>query len=314
MSETATETPDGSKGLDIMRAYVSGQAALGYPAFEPGPRPDDVILATFPKSGSTWTSYLLQQIRSGADDDFDDIKNEVVDITPGHWDPARQPFAEPQRFRPRTFKTHGSYTLCPKGAGYIYVGREPKDILWSLYHFIHDLLGIDEWVPLDRFYRDYFIERFGTGHDIGNVWDHILGWHPLRGEANMLWLHYEDLVLHTEPALRLLAGFMQVPLDGPLLGRLVAHAGMDHMRTIADRINPSPDNYVGRIVAGFGELTRSYAREMKFGKLRRGIPGDGSAGLPAELVQELDREWRSRITPKLGYADYAAMRAAHSPF
>jgi hypothetical protein len=276
-------TAEARGGLEIMRAYVAGQAALGYPAFDPGPRPDDVILATFPKSGSTWTSYLLHQIRSGADDDFDDIKNEVVDITPGHWDPARQPFAEPQRFQPRTYKTHGSYALCPKGAAYVYVSRDPRDILWSLYHFIHDLLAIPEWVPL-------------------------------RGAPNMLWLHYEDLVEHTEPALRLLAAFMRVPLDARLMERLLEHGSMAHMRSIAARINPSPDNYVGRLVAGFGELTRGYARQMKFGKLRRGVPGDGSAGLPRELADELDREWRSRITPRLGYTDYGAMRAACASF
>lgn len=307
-------TTQADKGLAIIRAYVAGQAALGYAEFQPSPRPDDVILATFPKSGSTWTSYLLHQIRSGGDDDFDDIKNEVVDITPGHWDPRRQPFSEPQRFRPRTFKTHGSYAHAPKGARYVYVSREPKDIFWSLYQFIHDLLGIREKVPIDRFYRDYFVARFGTGHDIGNVWDHLLGWHEIAGRDNVLWLHYEDMVKNRESVLRMLAELIGVHLDQPLLNRLVDHSSMEHMRGIANKINPSPDNYVGRIVAGFGGLTSGYARGMKFGKLRRGIPGDGLRDLPSEIAQELEREWRARITARLHYPDYDAMRNALSVF
>lgn len=300
------------QGLDIIREYVVGQARLGYAEFAPGPQSNDIILATFPKSGSTWTSYLLHQLRSNGDDDFDDIKHEVVDITPGHWDPARQPFAEEQRFEPRTFKTHGSYQHCPRGAKYIYVSRDPKDIFWSLYQFIHDLLGIEGRVPIDRFYRDYFVERFGTGHDIGNVWDHLLDWYQLYGHDNMMWLHYEDLVNHRDLVLEKLSAYMGLSLSNEQMAVVMEHSQMSHMRTIAGQINPSPDNYVGRLVAGFGDLTTQYARRMSFGKMRRGVPGDGQRDVPAEIAQELDREWQQRITPRLGFADYAAMRAACS--
>ena len=117
-----------------MEAYVAGQAQLGYAEFSPGPRSSDVILVSFPKSGSTWTSYLLHLLCSRGDHEFDDIKNVVVDITPGHWDPNRNPFLEEQTFQPRTYKTHGSSTLCPKGGKYIYLARDPKDSFISLYH------------------------------------------------------------------------------------------------------------------------------------------------------------------------------------
>lgn len=297
-------------GLEVIREYVEGQARLGYENFDPGPRPDDVILATFPKSGSTWSSYLLHQIRSAGDDDFDDIKHEVVDITPGHWPPGRQPFIGEQRFFPRTYKTHGSYRRCPKGAKYIYVSRNPKDIFWSFYKFLHDLLGITETVPVDLFYAHVFRDRFHSGHDIGNVWDHLLGWRGLFGHENLLWLHYEDLVEQRETAIATIARFMGVELSHDDTARVVRHSQMDHMRGIAEKINPSPDNYVGRIVAGFGNLTNNYARQMRFGKLRRGIPGDGRRNLPEEIAQEIEKEWRARIAPELGFSDYDAMRSA----
>ena len=300
------------QGLEIIRSYVEGQARLGYAEFDPGPDTSDVILATFPKSGSTWTSYLLHQIRSSGNDDFVDIKEEVVDITPGHWKPENQPFSYKQDYQPRTYKTHGSYALCPKGARYIYVGRDPKDIFVSLYKFIHDLLGIEKKVPIDQFYRDYFIDRFNSGHDIGNVWDHILGWHQIRHQENVLWLHYEDIVKSRESSLRLIARHMGVDLEDPLLSLLIEHSQMEHMRGIGDKINPSPDNYVGKIVAEFGDLTKNYARKMTFGKMRRGVPGDGEKDLPDEIRQELDKEWQLRITPQLGYASYAQMRTVHS--
>jgi hypothetical protein len=295
--------------MEIMKAYVVGQAKLGYVEFNPGPNASDVILATFPKSGSTWTSYLLHQLRSGGDEEFGDIKDEVIDITPGHWDPKIQPFSIEQRFFPRTFKTHGSYRLCPKGARYIYIARDPKDTLWSLYNFIHDLFGIEEPAPIDEFYKNYYVERFGTDHDIGNVWGHFLGWHPHRSDENVLWLHYEDLMADKPKCIAAMARFMGLEPDDNLLRLVLDRSSIEHVRRISTQINPSPDNRVGRIVSTFGPKTTSYARSMKFGKMRRGVVGDGQEYLSQSLLDELAKEWRQRITPVLGYRNYDEMRS-----
>ena len=297
---------------NVLRAYVAGQAKLGYAVFDPGPDASDIILAAFPKSGSTWTSYLMQQIRSGGDDSFGDIKDEVIDITPGHWDPAVNPFRMEQRRLPRTFKTHGSYRHCPKGARYIYVARDPKDSFWSLYHFVHDLFALEERMPIEEFFTGYYVERFGTGHDVGNVWDHFIGWFPHRDDANVLWLHYEDMLEDRAACIKKMASFMGVELSGDVLKVVIEHSEINHMRAIASRINPSPENRVGRVVQGFGPELRGYAREMKFGKMRKGIVGDGLSGLPEKLRAALDDEWTKRITPVLGYKSYDEMRAARA--
>jgi len=295
-----------SESLKVMEAYVAGQARLGYAEFSPGPRPSDVILVGFPKSGTTWTCYLLHQLRSGGDQAFTDIKNEVVDITPGHWDPARNPFTSEQRFHPRTFKTHGSSKLCPKGAKYIYLARDPKDSFYSLYCFIHDLFSLEERVPLDEFFRHYYVERFGTGHDIGNVWTHFADWHRYRDR--MLWLHYEDLLEDLPRCLKGIAEFMEVDLDEDLLRLVLERSSIDAMRQIASKLNPSPDNYVGETVRKFGSDTQQYAHRLTHGKMRRGVAGDGNRNLPEEIVRALDAEWSRRITPVLGYRDYNEMR------
>jgi len=296
--------------MTVIRNYVEGQARLGYAHWMPGPDPSDLILATFPKSGSTWSSYLLHQLRSYGDDSFDDIKHAVVDITPGHWDPKRNPFIEAQSYFPRVYKTHGSYALAPKGARYIYVAREPKDIFWSMYHFIHDLFGLTEVAPIDLFYRDFFIERFNSDHDIGNPWTHLLSWFPRVAAGDLLWLHYEDLLIQREASLRRIADWMQVSMNDELLSVVVQNSRIEHMRSIADKINPSPDNYVGKLVNGFSAETQGYAKTLQFGKLRKGIAGDGRTSLPTEIADDIDAQWRERITPELGYESYADLLSA----
>ena len=294
--------------IEILRAYVVGQANLGYTEFNPGPIESDLILDTFPKSGSTWASYLLHQLRSRGDTEFRDIKDEVIDITPGHWDPTVNPFSIEQRYFPRTFKTHGSYKLCPKGGKYIYIARNPKDILISLYHFIHDLFCIKEKVPIEDFYKNYYVERFGTGHDIGNVWDHLLGWYPHRTEQNVLWLHYEDLLEDRTKCIRIIAQFMDVKLDDNLLHFILKRSLIDNMRRISSKLNPSQTNRVGKIVLNFGSEMRSYAKNMKFGKMRKGVVGDGQRNISQRILEELEKEWRRRITPAIGYDNYEALR------
>ncbi len=297
-----------ASSLEVMEAYVAGQARLGYAEFSPGPRSSDVILVSFPKSGSTWTSYLLHLLCSRGDHDFDDIKNVVVDITPGHWDPARNPFLEEQTFQPRTYKTHGSSTLCPKGGKYIYLARDPKDSFISLYHFIHDLFDLEDRVAIDEFYRSYYVDRFATGHDIGNVWDHLLDWSRWKNRSDMFWLHYEDLLEDLPRCLTGLAEFMEVDLDDELLQLIVERSSIDSMRRISSQLNPSPTNYVGKLVLGFGQDTRCYAQRLEFGKMRRGKAGDGTQNLPGEILGELEAEWTRRITPVLGYRTYLEMR------
>jgi hypothetical protein len=294
--------------MEILQAYVQGQANLGYAKWEPGPRASDVILTAFPKSGSTWTSYLLHQLRSKDDQEFRDIKDEVVDITPGHWDPKINPFLIKQRYFPRTFKTHGSYQLCPKGAKYIYIARNPADTLYSLYYFIHDLFGINEKVPLEDFYKQYYVDRFGTDHDIGNVWNHFLGWYPHRNDKNVLWLHYEDLIEDRHRCIRAIARFMEIELDNDLLVLILEGSSMEHMRQISSKLNPSQFNRVGKVVMKFGPEMMNYANEMKFGKMRKGSVGDGKENLPEGILDELEKEWRNRITMILGYENYEEMR------
>lgn len=297
---------------DIFKAYVEGQARLGYASFDPGPLPTDVILVAFPKSGSTWTSYMMHQICSGGRELSRDIKEEVIDITPGHWDPEVNPFRISQDHVPRTFKTHGSYRLCPKGAKYIYIARDPKDALWSLYKFLHDLFDIDEVASIEAFFDEYFVRRYDTGHDIGNPWDHLLEWGPHREDENVLWMHYEDLLEARLACLKAMAQFMGITLSDRSLALVAKRSDIRHSREIADRLNPSPHNRVGKVVARFGPATAGYARNMRFGKVRRGVTGGGQRNLPASILEEMSRQWKERISPVLGWGSYREMRESCS--
>jgi hypothetical protein len=95
---------------------------------------EDVYLASFPRSGNTWTRFLLayaiwpdlNQLT------MRDIANYVPDIYP---DSAvlQDPTAQANQISPRIIKTHGAYNSGMNRA--IIIVRDGRDALASLYHY-----------------------------------------------------------------------------------------------------------------------------------------------------------------------------------
>ena len=98
-------------------------------------RDGDVIVGTYGKSGTTWTQQMVAQMLLGPNPDL-----AVGEISP--WVDLRVPpkavklpAIEAQRHR-RVLKTHlpvDSLVYSPK-AKYIYIGRDGRDVIWSMYN------------------------------------------------------------------------------------------------------------------------------------------------------------------------------------
>ena len=98
-------------------------------------RDDDIVIATYGKSGTTWMQQMIAQMLSGGDPSL-----SVSEMSP--WldlrVPPKQvklPVVEAQTHR-RFVKTHlpvDALVFSPK-AKYIYIGRDNRDVVWSLYN------------------------------------------------------------------------------------------------------------------------------------------------------------------------------------
>ncbi|XP_069480828.1 sulfotransferase 1B1-like isoform X2 [Ambystoma mexicanum] len=161
-------------------------------------RPDDLLIASFPKSGTTWMCEIMDLILNNGDVkkcQRDAVYNRVVmlefagvtTIQPGTEVLSRMP-------SPRLLRTHLPISLLPKSfwensCKVIYVARNAKDVAVSSYHFA----GANILHPHPGTWEHY-LEKFMAGKVMFGSWhEHVTSWWEKRNDLRLLYLFYEDM-------------------------------------------------------------------------------------------------------------------------
>ena len=286
---------------ELERRWVPTLMNMKNPIFF-SPRPTDVIIATTPKSGTTWVSHICHQLRTkGAEPDFENQTPDVtifLDFVP----PGINPDTMVQPGKWRIFLTHHEYDTIPKGGKLIFCFRDPKDTLYSNYPFQDYMLALKGRVSLNVFAEFYtkIVQR--TAHSMRD----LLVWWEHRHDKDVLLLFYDDLKeAHTE-CVRRIAKFIGVYCDEETIARVV------HTTTHAEMVkHESKFDFHNIIVALAKQLGDDPPFEV-VGRVRKdgGQSGNGQKLLPMEIQQGVDQEWHDIITTKLGFVDIKEMRAA----
>jgi aryl sulfotransferase len=216
-------------------------------------RADDIVVATYAKSGTTWLQQIVGQLV------FDgDPPAAIGEISP--WVDLRVPpkegklaALEAQAHR-RIVKTHlplDALVFSPQ-AKYIYVGRDGRDVLFSFYH--HHAAANALWYellndtpgrvgppigPPDPDIRRYFrawLEQ--DGFPLWPFWENIATWWAVRHLPNVLLLHFNALKADLGGEMRRVAAFLGVAVDEARWPSLIEHCSFDYMKRHADTVAP----------------------------------------------------------------------------
>ena len=285
--------------MDSFRGGI-GSTASRAAALAFRPKPADVLIATFPKCGTTWLQQIVHGLRTRGSMDFDEI-TLVVPWLELALDLGMDPDAS-QVAEPRAFKSHLSWQEVPKGGRYISMIRDPKDVLVSMYHFHEGWRFEPGAITMADYARNFFL----VPERSRRYWQYVGSWWPQRVREDVLLLSYEAALADVPGTVRRVAGFIGCPLDGGLLDIVVRQSSIEFMKAHGSQF----DDHVVR-------AARNAANGLPPGgsssKVRGGRVGDHVDELPMDVRQALDRIWREEMEDRFGLGSYRDMVTAIGP-
>lgn len=209
-----------------MIRYLVAGVKHAFGLHRPGKRlavlPDDILLASYPKSGNTWIRFLLANlVFPDQEVGFGNVHKLILDPTATvQRDFRRAP-------RPRIIKTHGSFD--PRYRRVICVVRDPRDVAVSQYHYLRKLRRIEDNCPLEQ-----FIGWFIAGdlkRNPGSWGENVGSWLATRARhPGFLLLRYEDMLADTARELTRVAKFGSFPAAPARIAEAVEKSSADKMR------------------------------------------------------------------------------------
>ncbi|KAG7492243.1 hypothetical protein MATL_G00011770 [Megalops atlanticus] len=255
-------------------------------------RSDDILIGTYPKSGTTWVIEMVDGIMKGGNTS---LCLQIPSM-------ARAPFLElnpPKPFpsglemlqslpSPRLVKTHLPFHLVPpsfleQNCKMVYVARNAKDTMVSYYHFHR----MNKRLPEPGKWEQFF-ENFLTGKVAWGSWfDHVTGWWKEKENHQMLYLFYEDMKENPAREITKLAKFLGKEIDKAGIDKLVDHTSFQNMRH-----NP---------MANHSTLPANIFDQSVSPFMRKGEVGDWKNIFTVaqnERFEEEYNQWMSRLSPR----------------
>ncbi|XP_058075783.1 cytosolic sulfotransferase 12-like [Magnolia sinica] len=255
-------------------------------------RDSDILLATTPKSGTTWLKALAFAIvnrtryRYPQHPLLTNNPHKLVPFLEVDLYPDNQIHGPDNIPSPAVICTHIPYMALPQSikdsnCKVVYLCRNPKDVFISLWHFI------TKWTAETQSYfsLEEAFDLFCAGvTPFGPFWDHVLGYWKasLEKPEKVMFLKYEDLKREPMVQLKRLAEFLGYPFTSDEERKEVIH---DILRLCSfENLSNLEVNKTGKF-----QHRHEYLSGLDY-KLffRRGEVGDSSNYLTSQMIERLD--------------------------
>ncbi|XP_033737810.1 sulfotransferase family cytosolic 1B member 1-like [Pecten maximus] len=189
-------------------------------------KPDDVLLCTFPRSGTHWVFNMTRMIQMKTlQYTSNPVMVEFEDV--GRLDNVKSP---------RLFHTHLTYPFIPKAAKggqlkLIYVLRNPKDIACSYYKYMSRIKSTSYIGNFDGFLKAFLTEE--TISCGGSWFTHTREWNSAiceNRDLKILILRYECLTKNLYPNLVKIANFLEVDQDETFLRNVERTVSFENLK------------------------------------------------------------------------------------
>ena len=262
--------------LELQRGWLTARRPSRFKS-----RPDDVLIASYPRSGTTWLQMLLYQMVGTGDLDIEHIST----VSP-FLENALSDGHDLERWQtPRLIKTHKRYSELAEHMGrVVFVHRDGRDVATSYYAFYTNYLGYE------GSFADFFDAYLAGEVQYGSWFEHTRDWLNAQNDPRVLVVRYEDLVADLRTAILAIGTFLGVPLDSADLDRIAARSSFqfmkahealfDHANEVLLRLGVRRGKFLRRGVVGNRTSFVTTAQDNKFRQLSAvfGLPSPSMDG------------------------------------
>ncbi|XP_047429860.1 amine sulfotransferase-like isoform X2 [Mugil cephalus] len=226
---------------------------------------------------SIWRSGLQISVCVHSQNQVEDVSNRM-----------RVPWLEGMSFNnvfreshdPRMFRTHVFPDLLPKDVKakkikVVYVMRNPKDVLVSLYHFTQSWIQLESVKTFGDIFWD-FLEDNAPG---GSWFDHVLHFHREKDQMDIHFIKYEDMLMDLRGEVVKLCAFLGKDLTDEAIDHVVEMSTFKNMKT-----NPK---------ANYKDLLE--ADKYRKPTMRKGEAGDWKNYFTVAQNEHFDKVFKERM-------------------
>lgn len=212
-------------------------------------KPTDICFVSYPKSGSTWLSYIIVLLTSPSAP-FDsseeiniasrgDTLRSSLHWVESSWTYPRSRSDLDRATDPRIFKSHMPYSMALGGnpasqpCRYIYIARNPKDVCVSYYRFESG----KSWSGFFEPSWELWLDMFRKGEvQRGDWFEHVRGWWDAsreggNGKGNILFLTFEALKRDTVGQIARIAEFLGIQVPEERMKEVRRKIGFEEMKS-----------------------------------------------------------------------------------
>jgi aryl sulfotransferase len=264
-------------------------------------RPDDIVISTPPKSGTTWMQGIVSSLLWPDGDAPGDLggRSPWVDMRLRPIDELAELLeAQPHR---RFIKTHSPADAIPFGASvrHIVVHRHAPDALvsWGNHRATMrpEIMGALNAASAEADGLPPLPLRFDGDYDaLFDEWSrycspalHLASWWPLRDRADVLMLHYADLSADLDGEMRRVAAFLDLDIAPDAWPAVVERCRIDSMREAARASGAAELGFEGGADSFFNKGTNGEGRRQLDDELLDRVAEHCAAHLDAEALDWL---------------------------